>query len=111
MHTVAKGRLKRVGRNQPTKQMVNLADMQRVFRSQAQELSALGVAIPGKCTHARRINEEVERTCRYYIAATAQRQADAMTHAYSLLEEQPAPAAFGVSRLSCKSRVWNGTDI
>jgi hypothetical protein len=97
---LAKGRLKRVGRNQPTKQMVNLADIQRVFQSQALELSALGIAIPGKCTHTRRINEEAERSRRYYIAVTARSQVEVTDFAYQLLAEQPAPVAFGVGTAS-----------
>jgi hypothetical protein len=95
-HTLAKGRLKRVGRNQPTKQMVNLADMQRVFRSQAIELSAMGITIPGKCTHTRRIDEAAERHRRYFIATTASRQVDARAYAFELLAQEPLPEAFGV---------------
>jgi hypothetical protein len=76
--------------------MVNLADIQRVFRSQALELSALGITIPGKCAHTHRINEEAERTHRYYIAATAWSQVEVTDFAYQLLAEQPTPGAFGV---------------
>jgi hypothetical protein len=79
--------------------MVVLADIQRVFQSQAQELSALGITIPGKCTHTRRIDEKAERTCQYYIATTAQSHAETKTVAYMLLEDQPVPAAFRVSSL------------
>jgi hypothetical protein len=102
MHTVGKGRMKRVGRNQPTQQMVKMADIQRVFRHQAMELAALDITIPGKCTHTRKVDAEKEKLMRYHIAPTSRNHEDTTRWALYLLEDTSVPVSFNASgRLLC----------